>query len=111
MERGGGHQTRHLQSQGAAERRGVAGQGGEQDSAPGQQRRGGSRRNTTVLQVMGGLGGSVACGVRVENWSRYRLSAPRLASGATGRPASSWPLRPVLPSQADGGIQTIQLYI
>jgi len=57
--------------------------------------------NRTARQVMGGLGGSVACGVRVENWSRYRLSAPRLASGATGRPASSWPLRPVLPGQAE----------
>ena len=50
--------------------------------------------NKTERQVMAGVTESVACGIRIENWSKYVLSDPEIKF-TYGKESNNLPLKPV----------------
>jgi len=56
--------------------------------------------NKTEYQLMAGIGTSVACGVRVENWSQHSLTQPEVRL-EYGKQSSKLPVRKVGPGMVE----------
>jgi len=56
--------------------------------------------NKTERQVMAGVTESVACGIRIENWSKYQLSDPEIKFNY-GKQSDKLPVKPVSPGYVE----------